>query len=167
MKKSIILAFTTLIMPIIFILSSQCVSAEELDVTVTYKVQKGDSLYKIAKRSNNTIETLIKVNKLSSDKLVVGQVIEVPVKSKEVFTNLTGMDYEQVVAVSAEKTNLLSVDTSKQQGKTSLYQIRQGDTIDSLSKKLKVNMKDIIDANPEIKDPNLIFIGQKIRVPQN
>lgn len=159
MKKWAIFALTTLIISIISTFSSQCVSAEELDVTVTYKVQKGDSLYKIAKRSNNTLETLMKVNKLSSDKLVVGQVIEAPVKSKEVFTNLTGMSYEQVVAGF--------VGTSKQQGKTPLYQVRKGDTIDLISKKLKVNTKNIMDANPEIKDPNLIFIGQKIRVPQN
>ena len=168
MKKWIILALTTLIMPISFLFSNQYASAEELDVTVTYKVQKGDSLYRIAKRSNNTIETLMKVNKLSSDKLVVGQVIEAPVKSKEVFTDLTGMNYEQVIAGSEEPTNLLSVvDTSKQQGKIILYQVKKGDTIDSLSKKLKVNMQSLIEANPEMKNPNLIFIGQKIRIPQS
>ncbi|BAU27795.1 LysM domain-containing protein [Aneurinibacillus soli] len=168
MKKWITLALTLLIMPTLFILSSQRVSADELDVTVTYKVQKGDSLYKIAKKTNNTVAILMKANKLSSDKLVVGQVLEAPIKSKEVFANLTGMNYEEMVAVNAEKTSKLSIaDMSKQQDKAVIYQVKQGDTIDSISRKLKVNIQNVIEANPEIKDPNFIFIGQKVRVPQN
>lgn len=170
MKKSVIIAFYTFIMSACLTLLSHPVSANEIDVTVTYKVQEGDSLYKIGKRTNNTITDLLHANKLSSDKLAIGQVLEIPVKSKEVFTSLTGMNYEKVVSVSVheEEKKLLSVtDTSKQSKKTIIYQVQKGDTIDSISKKFKTDIQSILATNPEMENPNLIFIGQKILVPQN
>jgi LysM repeat protein len=39
----------------------------------TYRVKAGDSLEKIARHNQTTVETLKKINQLSSDKIVVGQ----------------------------------------------------------------------------------------------
>lgn len=39
----------------------------------TYKVQKGDTLYSIAKRNNTSVEALQKINNLSSTNLDIGQ----------------------------------------------------------------------------------------------
>ena len=42
-----------------------------------YEVRKGDTLYKIAKRYNTTIERIMRINKLRSTTIQVGQILEV------------------------------------------------------------------------------------------
>ncbi|MGM0440044.1 MAG: LysM peptidoglycan-binding domain-containing protein [Chlamydiota bacterium] len=44
----------------------------------THKVRSGDSLDKIAKRYNTSIEALKKINRLKSDLIVVGQELKIP-----------------------------------------------------------------------------------------
>ncbi len=55
------------------------------------------------------------------------------------------------------------------QEKVEYYVIKQGDTLSALAKKFLGNANDypkIFEANREvIRDPNLIFVGQKIRIP--
>lgn len=48
------------------------------DNTGTYTVRSGDSLYKIAQAYNTTVDTLMRLNNLSSTALQVGQVLRVP-----------------------------------------------------------------------------------------
>jgi len=43
-----------------------------------YTVQKGDTLTRIAKQYNTSVKELVKENKLSSDRIYVGQTLEVP-----------------------------------------------------------------------------------------
>lgn len=45
---------------------------------ITYKVKSGDSLEKIAKAHGTTIKILKELNNLSSDKIIVGQSLEIP-----------------------------------------------------------------------------------------
>ncbi len=45
---------------------------------ITYIVQRGDSLYSIAKRYNTSVDTLKSLNNLTSDLLIIGQVLKVP-----------------------------------------------------------------------------------------
>lgn len=48
----------------------------------SYVVQKGDNLYRIARRYNTNVDNLKKINSLGTDFLSVGQVVRVP-KTKE------------------------------------------------------------------------------------
>jgi nucleoid-associated protein YgaU len=56
-----------------------------------------------------------------------------------------------------------------QQAKVDYYVIKSGDTLSGLAKKYYGNAKEyprLFEANREvIKDPNLIYVGQKIRIP--
>lgn len=56
-----------------------------------------------------------------------------------------------------------------QQAKVDYYVIKSGDTLSGLVKKYYGNAKEyprLFEANREvIKDPNLIYVGQKIRIP--
>ena len=47
------------------------------DVTKTYTVKKGDSLYSIARAYNTTVADLKKINNLSSNLLSIGQKIKI------------------------------------------------------------------------------------------
>ena len=48
---------------------------------------------------------------------------------------------------------------------TKVYTVKSGDTLYAISIKYKVTVKAILAANPSIKDPNLLKIGQKIVIP--
>ena len=47
---------------------------------------------------------------------------------------------------------------------TSVYEVKDGDTLDSIARQLNVPYQTLLDLNPEI-DPDLIVVGQQIRVP--
>ena len=43
--------------------------------------------------------------------------------------------------------------------------VKAGDTLTAIAKDKGVSLKELIDANPQIDDPDLIFPGQKINIP--
>lgn len=51
---------------------------EENKEPTTYKVQKGDSLYSIARRYNTTVDILKEINNLTSNLLSIGQILQLP-----------------------------------------------------------------------------------------
>ncbi len=46
------------------------------------------------------------------------------------------------------------------------YIVRKGDTLFEIAKRFGVSLDDLIAANPQIKDPDLIFPGQEIFIPK-
>jgi uncharacterized YkwD family protein/spore coat assembly protein SafA len=48
---------------------------------------------------------------------------------------------------------------------TTTYIVRPGDTLWKISVRYQVGLSEIIDANPQIPNPNLIYPGQKVYVP--
>lgn len=45
------------------------------------------------------------------------------------------------------------------------YTVRPGDTLWLIAKKYKIGLSEIIEANPQIKNPDLIYPNQKINIP--
>lgn len=45
------------------------------------------------------------------------------------------------------------------------YTVQSGDSMWKIAVKYQIGVKEIIDANPAIKNPNLIYPGQKINIP--
>ena len=48
------------------------------DITDTYTVKAGDSLYQIARKYNTTVDELKRLNNLTSNLLSIGQVLKIP-----------------------------------------------------------------------------------------
>ena len=48
---------------------------------------------------------------------------------------------------------------------TKSHSVKSGDTLSQLAKKNNINLKKLLKANPNIKDPNKIRVGQKIKIP--
>lgn len=46
------------------------------------------------------------------------------------------------------------------------YTVKKGDTLWALSRKNGITVQNIVDANPSIKDPNLIYVDQKLEIPE-
>lgn len=45
------------------------------------------------------------------------------------------------------------------------YVVKRGDTLTRIAQRAKLTLDQLLAANPEIKDPNKIKIGQRIRIP--
>lgn len=106
-------------------------------------VKKGDTLFKIAQREGVTLEALIAANPQikNPDKIFPGQKVFIPhpdVKPKP----------------------------PKPEPTTRVYIVQQGDTLFKIAKRFSVTLDALIKANPQIKDPDVIFPGQKILIPQ-
>lgn len=52
--------------------------AEPAPATIDYQVKAGDSLWRIANNHNTTVAKLKKLNNLSSDRIKIGQILQVP-----------------------------------------------------------------------------------------
>jgi LysM repeat protein len=45
------------------------------------------------------------------------------------------------------------------------YTVKKGDTLSSIAKKYGLTLQQLLEANPQIKNPNLIKVGQVIKIP--
>ena len=43
--------------------------------------------------------------------------------------------------------------------------VKQGDTLSSIASQNKITLQRLLQANPQIKDPNKIQLGQQIKLP--
>src|SRR5215471_523769 len=48
---------------------------------------------------------------------------------------------------------------------TDVYEVQPGDSLSKIAAKFGVSLHDLLDANRQILDPNMITIGQKINIP--
>ncbi len=75
-----------------FIPTDECIGDpslyEEVEETEIYIVEKGDSLYSIARKFNTTVDNIIKANNLTSTSLSIGQSLEIPKSSTETTTTI-------------------------------------------------------------------------------
>ena len=53
----------------------------------------------------------------------------------------------------------LSADTTEE-----YYTVKKGDTLGSIARKFNISLNKLLGLNPDIKNPNLIHIGDKIRI---
>lgn len=103
-----------------------------------YIVRRGDTLSAIALRYDLTARDILRVNPQITDpnRLYVGQQICIPLPIPAPPA-CTGTEYI----------------------------IRKGDTLSIIARRFNLTVNEILQANPQITDPNLIFSGQVICIP--
>ena len=100
-------------------------------------VRRGDTLSRIAREYNTSYEYLAKINNISNPNLIyVGQEIKVPILEKDTIN-----------------------DTSHR-----LYIVKRGNTLTQIALKFSVTIQEIVELN-DITNPNLIFVGEILRIP--
>ena len=101
-----------------------------------YTVVRGDTLSEIALKYNTTVSNLVRLNNISNPNLIyIGQRI-----------------------IISNNTNL-----GNECGKV-LYTIKRGDTLTKIANEFDTTVFEIVSLN-NIKNPNLIYAGTTIRVP--
>lgn len=130
------------------------------NATETHIVESGESLYKIAKKYDISLEKLKELNpdiKPESiqigDKIVVSakKVKEAP-KEKETPKENKPKETKTVVAEVANPVNPVNMDVNlcTDELGNKVHTVTKGETLYRLSKKYKVSVKDLEEMNPEI-----------------
>ena len=99
-----------------------------------YTVQRGDSLYSIARRYETTVDAILKLNKLTNTNLSIGQKLRIPETGMEVIAPPT----------------------------YTLYTVKKGDSLYSIAKKYNISVNELIVDN-NLKSDNL-SIGQTLKI---
>lgn len=102
---------------------------------IYYYVKRGDTLSHIALWYNTTVENLVRLNNIKNPDLIyIGQRL------------------------------LISVSDDPNKSKEVKYTVRRGDTLSKIANRYGITVNEIVLLN-NIKDPNLIYVGQQLRIP--
>ena len=149
-----------------------------------YTVQKGDTLYGISKQFDVPIETIKRLNNLTSNTISIGQKLQIPttqtttiytVKSGDTLYKIANL-YNTSVKELIELNNLSSTSLSiGQQIKVPVeednttnneyvnYKVKKGDNLYSIATEYGVSVETIKQINNLTN--NLLSIGQVLKIP--
>ncbi|UPK42878.1 MULTISPECIES: LysM peptidoglycan-binding domain-containing protein [Paenibacillus] len=104
-----------------------------------HMVKKGDTLYLLSQKYNVALDKIIAANPqiADPDKLEIGMKVKIP----------------------AEPV------TPKPEGMLHSHKVQQGDSLWKLSQAWGVPLKDMINANPQLKNPNALLVGETVYIP--
>ncbi|MDP6625113.1 MAG: LysM peptidoglycan-binding domain-containing protein [Nitrospinota bacterium] len=121
-----------------------------------YRVHRGDTLGRIAKRFRTSVKALKSRNKLSRSGLIyVGQVLQLP-----------GEGRIRTASLRQRKTGRQRVGQDKVfSGEYKKIVVRKNDNLDSISRKHDVSLSAILREN-NIKNRNKIYQGQVLKIPK-
>lgn len=104
-----------------------------------HMVKKGDTLYLLSQKYNVGLDKIIAANPQIADpeKLDIGMKVKIP----------------------AEPV------TPKPEGVLHSHKVQQGDSLWKLSQAWGVPLKDMINANPQLKNPNALLVGETVYIP--
>lgn len=118
---------------------------------ITYKVEKGDTLYSISRKYQITVAELRTANNLSeNDVIKVGQKLIIP-----------DADIGTAAALSSTKTAGSSASAST--AKTVEYVVAKGDTLYGIARKNGMTVADLMAIN-NLDSSAVIKVGQKLKV---
>ncbi|MCG7380088.1 LysM peptidoglycan-binding domain-containing protein [Paenibacillus sp. ACRSA] len=104
-----------------------------------HMVKKGDTLYLLSQKYNVALDKIIAANPQISDpdKLDIGMKVKIPAAPV----------------------------TPKPEGVLHSHKVQQGDSLWKLSQAWGVPLKDMINANPQLKNPNALLVGETVHIP--
>ena len=158
-----------------------------------YRVQRGDSLHRVARRFNTTVSALAALNDLERPHLIqIGQILRIPVAydryqvrrgdtlggiaerfgtTVNTLAAMNNMDQAhfikpgQVLRVPAGRTAAASaVHAPAQPQKLQRYRVRRGDTLGRIAKRFGTTVGTLVAMN-DVEQPHLIRPGQILHVP--
>jgi len=118
-------------------------------------LKRGDTLFSIAEDNNLSVSELLKMNPQikNPDSIFAGDEINIG---------------KQAIEVKEKQERFLSRFKKEKETKEKIkqYKVQKGDTLDKIAKRNSLNLNQLMKFNPEIKDANLIKLGQNVTIPQ-
>jgi len=146
------------------------VENKKLD-TDTVIVERGDTLYSLARKSNMTVAELAKINDLKEPyKLSVGQKLKMRAteiqKTEKPVPNVISVEkVKQIKAEKETKKTETVKPTSVKRVDLQEITVVKGDTLYSLSRKYEIPVNDLAVMN-KLSAPFGLSVGQKLKVPK-
>ena len=152
----------------------------------TYTVKKGDTLYSISKKQNIPIDTIIKLNNLTSSNLEIGQQLKlkrdsnnssnknqyivkrgdtlysIALKNNTTVDKLRELNNLNTNTLTIGQILVLPIETDIDE--YDIYVVKKGDSLWSISRKFNIDINDLIELN-NLKDLTL-QMNQSILVPK-
>lgn len=121
---------------------------------VEVTVKKGDILEKIAKSNGTTVQAIKEANKLTNDKLKIGQVLKIPAKTAG-----------EKIAEAAKPTVKETASAPATSSDPVYYTVKSGDNPWKIAKQFGVKFDDILKLNNMTEEQaRKMKVGDKIRV---
>ncbi len=113
----------------------------------TYTVKRGDSMLRIAQAHGISVSALVQANPQigNPSRIFPGEVINLPQGST-------------IPSTTTQATPSVPI--------ASTFTVRRGDSMFAIAKRFGVSLTLLIQANPQIANPRLIFAGQQINIPE-
>ena len=157
-----------------------------VDTEDTYTVQKGDTLYGIARKYNLKVDELKSLNNLIGNEIYVGQTLQIRPIQGNSYTVKRGdtlysiareynVSVKDLKEVNNLNTDVLYIgqellipsevidDITDDEVDNNIHVVQRGDSLYSISKKYKTTVQELIDLNN--LENNTLSIGQKLKVP--
>ncbi len=154
--------------------------------TTEYQVVAGDTLNGIANRFNTTVDELVSINNISNPNLIiVGQILKLKrdklsqpgnntyvVQQGDTLSAIAqkyGTTYQELARINnISNPNYIQVGqvikiSSKNNITDRMYIVQAGDTLSKIAKMYNTTVGDLVAKN-NISNPNLILVGQKIKI---
>lgn len=154
-----------------------------------YTVQKGDSLWSVAKKFNVSVEELKSANNLSSNLLKIGQILKIPQEEIEtkpsneysIYTVQKGdslysianrynttvdklINYNNLSSTNLSIGQQLLIPVEEKTEDTTTYTVKSGDTLYKIAERYNTTVTDIMALN-NLKT-SILSIGQVLKIPQ-
>lgn len=157
----------------------------------SYVVQRGDSLYSIARKYNTTVGELMDLNNLTSTSLQVGQILKLPNSENNGTTTPSNENTYKVVSGDslysiARKYNttvdelkrlnnltsntlsigqVLKVPSKTTESPVDYYTVQRGDSLYSIAQKFNTTVNELIALNDLTS--NVLQIGDVLKIPSS
>lgn len=108
----------------------------------TYRVRRGDNLTKIAKEKGVSVKALVDANRIKNPNFIlIGQMLVIP-----------GSQAARGATPALKSPGLTG------------HSVKRGENLTTIAKKYKTSIAHLVDIN-NLKNPNFIRVGQKLKVP--
>lgn len=158
----------------------------DIDITNTYIVKSGDSLWSVAKKFDVSVEELKKANSLNSNLLNVGDTLKIPqvqtppefgdfvvytVKSGDNLYSIARkydltvddiVDYNDLVNANLSIGQQLLIPAPKMK-ENNIYIVKSGDSLYGIASKYGISVTELKNYNN--LNSNVLQIGQQLKIP--
>lgn len=133
--------------------------------TIVYVVKPGDTLRSIAAAHGTTVSTIVRANNMPNpDVIYPGQRLTIPVNGGSTPVPRNSTPPPTAVPTAPPVAAASPTPGNATTGTSDYHTVKLGDTLDKIARAYGTTAAAIIAANG-ISNPDLIWVGQKLRIP--